>query len=380
GSYTCTWTSYFPPLPTNQTLSEHDVVTVVGHDDDNAGPSSQATASDDATVTQAMPIVITNGSCEIDTFRRIFTQDVAYYYTSTNSGQFFYNVSISGTPGEMRHVTLELPWPFVTQGSQPIEVYDSVDWVNGCFTNWGNAYSIQNIVYLSDYGVSLAEKSGYPAPSVQPTLRTRKVELEVKIPATGFAILKQHLDDGIKGTAVDFNGDGILDNISYGVDNAQNATDASTGKILIPEGFSHPFSMWGFTCSAADPACSIDPAGPDLKISGGTTFTNDNDFQKYVGVGGTVLYNGVAAPGMTVQLKSGNNLMGASITDANGQYVIAYKQTSGKQNFNVSLVNPLSNATVSSGQGTISGMPGSTTKSVNLKSNGTAVVDFPLVP
>jgi hypothetical protein len=374
-SYTCTWTSYFPPLPTNETLSEHDVVTVVGHDDDNAGPSSQATASADATVTQAMPIVITNGSCEIDTFRRIYTQDLAYYYTSTNPGQFFFNAAISGTPGEMRHVTIELPWPFVTQSSQPISVHDSVDWVNGCFTNWGNAYSIQNLVYLKDYGVSLAEKTGY-----LPTLKTRKVEVEVKIPASGFAILTQHLDDGIKGTAVDFNGDGILDNVSYGVDNAQNGTDPATGKILIPEGFSHPFTMWGFTCSASDPGCSIDPAGPNVKISGGTTFTNDNDFQKYVGVNGTVLYNGAPAPGMTVQLKSGNTLMGASLTDANGQYVIAYKQTSGKDKYTVTLVNPLANATVLSGGATISGMPGSTSKSVNLKSNGTATVDFPLLP
>src|SRR5262249_8859666 len=108
---------------------------------------------------------------------------------------------------------------------------------------------------------------------------------------------------------------------------------------------------------------------------------NDNQFQKYVGVGGTVQYNGAPLAGMTVQLRQGNNLVGAAITDGSGQYSIAYKQT-GKSpnNYTVTLVNPLTNATVLSGGGTISGMPGSTTKAVKLKSNDTQVVDFPLVP
>jgi hypothetical protein len=227
GSYTCTWTSFFPALPAKETLSEHDVVTAVVEDDDNAGPSSTATASDDATVTQSLPIVITNGDCVIDTYTRIFSQDAAYHFTATNSGQFFYNLSISGTPGETRHVTLELPWPFVTQGAQPVHVYDSVEFVDGCFKNMTGAYSFDSHKYLKDYQVNYPTvKTGY-----LPSLKTTKVELEVVIPESGFAFIRQHMDDGLKGPAVDVNGDGILDNISYGKDSAENATILPTGQF-----------------------------------------------------------------------------------------------------------------------------------------------------
>jgi hypothetical protein len=130
-SYSCTWTSYFPPLAPNQTYSERDVVTVSGHDDEN----SWYYGHDDAVDTQSPPIALTNSSlCTFDTnptapgrqFKRLFTQDTYYGLTATNPGQFFYNLSISGTPGSKKKVTLVLPWPFVTQGNMPIHVYDSV--------------------------------------------------------------------------------------------------------------------------------------------------------------------------------------------------------------------------------------------------------------
>jgi hypothetical protein len=136
---------------------------------------------------------------------RIFSQDAAYHFTATNSGQFFYNLSISGTPGETRHVTLELPWPFVTQGAQPVHVYDSVEFVDGCFKNYTGAYSFDNHTYLKDYHVDYPTvKTGY-----LPSLKTNKVELEVVIPESGFAFIRQHMDDGLKGPYVDVNGDGV---------------------------------------------------------------------------------------------------------------------------------------------------------------------------
>src|SRR5262249_49824186 len=152
----CTFTGVFPPLPTNTVYSETDTVTVTGNDDDNAGASSLGQAKGSATVTQALPIAITSGNCIIDNYRRIFTEDSAYHYTATNPGQFFFNVAVSGTPGTKKHVTLQLPWPFVTQGSQPVTVYDSVGFANGCYSPSGSIYTIQNIVPLSDYGVSPA--------------------------------------------------------------------------------------------------------------------------------------------------------------------------------------------------------------------------------
>lgn len=380
GSYSCTWTSFFPPLPTNETLSEHDVVTVVGNDDDNAGASSVGTASDDATVTQALPIVITNGNCETDGFTQIFTQDSAYHLTATNSGQLFYNVSISGIPGETRHLTLELPYPFVTQGEQPIQIYDSVDWVDHCFTNMHGAGSLDNHVFLADYQVDYpAQKTGYPtnANGYSP-LKMVKVDFDIKIPDTGFAFARQHLDLGDKGPSVDFNGDGILDDVAYGKNSNEDATDPATGNVLIPEMFVHPFSMWGFACSVEEnPNCTDQTPF----INGGTSIKNDNQYQKSVGVGGIVLYNAAPVPGMTVQLMSDGELVGSAITDANGLYSIAYKHKGKASDYTVTLVNADQNATVQSGGGTIAGQPASTTKPIELKSGNKVVgVDFYLMP
>jgi hypothetical protein len=385
GSYTCTWKSYFPPLATNQTLTERDIVTVVGIDEDNAGPSSIGTDTDDATVTQSLPIVITHGECVIDTYRRIFSQDSAYHFTATNNGQFFYNVSISGTPGETRHVTLELPWPFVTQGSRPVQVYSAVDFADNCFSNMVGAYSFDNIVYLKDYGVNYPTvKTGY-----SPSLKTTRIELEVVIPDSGFAFIRQHMDDGLKGPSVDINGDLVLDYLSYGKDNAQNATDPATGLVLMPEHFVHPFGMWGFKCSAADPECDITNHDPltntDIAISGGTTLTNDNDFQKNVGVGGVVLYNDLPVAGMTVQLFRGTAFVGSAITDENGGYSIAHKHTGKADEYTVLIFDPFAGITIFAGPGaTISGMtvgqPPSTISSATIKANGLVIVNFPLVP
>jgi hypothetical protein len=387
-TYTCTWTSFFPALPANQTLSEHDVVKATVVDDDDAGPSSTVSATDDATVTQSLPIVITNGSCAIDRYTRIFSQDAAYHFTATNNGQFFYNLSVSGTPGETRHVTLELPWPFVTQGSQPVHVYDSVEWANGCFSNYGGGYSFDQITYLKDYHVDYPTvKTGY-----LPTLKTTRVELEVVIPATGFAFIRQHMDDGLKGPAVDVNGDGILDNIAYGKDNAENATNPANGAILMPEGYVHPFKMWAFKCSAVDPDCDLSTTDPatntDMAFNGGTELTNDNQFQKNVGVGGAITYNGingqVPVAGMTVQLWYGSAFVGSAVSDANGLYSIAYKHKGKADLYTIMIYQPFADVSVLDAPGTISGQtsgqPAGTVKSTTLKGNTLALVDFPLVP
>jgi hypothetical protein len=278
-------------------------------------------------------------------------------------------------------MTLELPWPFVTQGSQPVQVYDSVSFANNCFGNYAGGYSIPNYTLLADYNVSLAERSGYPP--VQPSLRTHRVELDVVIPATGFAFVRQHLDIGTKGPYVDFNGDLLNDDISYGKDAANDATDPANGRILIPQSFSHPFSVWGFKCSAVtDPGCdtSTDVTNTNISISGTVSITNDNQFQKVVGVYGLVKYDGISVPGMVVQLSQGSTILGVAITDASGVYSIAYKSKNKSDKYTVTLLNPTSNATVQSGGfGTISGMPGSTTKTVNIKNSDYVSVDFPLL-
>ena len=63
-------------------------------------------------------------------FRLIFTQDPQNMpfskQTASNPGQYFYNVVVSGTPGDNVNLTLTIPYPFVTQGARPIHLYDDV--------------------------------------------------------------------------------------------------------------------------------------------------------------------------------------------------------------------------------------------------------------
>src|SRR5207247_5752793 len=64
------------------------------------------------------------------------------------------------------------------------------------------------------------------------------------MPATGFAYLNQHLDDGLKGPAVDVNGDGLIDNVLYNKDGNLDATIATNvAQVLIPDNVKHTFSV-----------------------------------------------------------------------------------------------------------------------------------------
>src|SRR5512139_1975604 len=97
--------------------------------------------------------------------------------TATNPGQFFYNLSVLGTPGETAKITLEVPWPFVTQGNMPIHVYDGVtlEQKNGqwCFMPGNEVEAIGKYIILSDYE-GRSDGTGYDPPE--------KVTVEFEIP------------------------------------------------------------------------------------------------------------------------------------------------------------------------------------------------------
>src|SRR2546422_6631177 len=62
--------------------------------------------------------------------RLIFTQDTQnmprYKLTASNPGQFYYNAFYSAAPGSSVTFQVTLPYPWVTQGARPIEVYDGI--------------------------------------------------------------------------------------------------------------------------------------------------------------------------------------------------------------------------------------------------------------
>ena len=57
---------------------------------------------------------------------------------STNPGQFYFNTfaPAPGEEGNSQSVTFTVPWPFVTQGAQPVHIYDGAasTLVDGCFS------------------------------------------------------------------------------------------------------------------------------------------------------------------------------------------------------------------------------------------------------
>ena len=391
-TYSCQFTVQFPVLTNNSTMTYHDIVRVTGRADDTLSTTNTATGQADAFVTVAVPMQVTDSSlCVFNTgsnpsmrqFDRNFTQNGYYTLGATNPGQYYWNVNVEGTPGTQKSVTLTLPWPFVTQGNMPVHVYDGVFFnpTTQCYIPGHEVASVNNLVQLVTYinqtgntplmDVTSPTDWGYPYTAGPSTLTTTSftptptkfvtVTITFTMPATGFAYVNQHLDDGLKGPKVDVNGDGVIDNIPYNKDGNLDATNATNvAQILIPDNVKHTFSV-------------ADETGP----LGSDAVYNNNWFKKgAVGFYGFVSYNTVYMPGQTVQVWQGSKLVGSAVTDSAGYYTISYKAT-GKDTYTVTLVNPTSNVLVQSGGGTIS-TP--TTQSVTPKSNGSQEVDFLLMP
>jgi plastocyanin len=257
---------------------------------------------------------------DVREWRRIFIQDPQnwpnYAFKATNPGQFFWNVSVQGNPGDTVDVTLRVPWPFVTQGARPIHVYPSIGYyerqvdeapegtLETCFIPGGmcsdppsgttigcaigpdgvdpceaqNAGScvftedaIANEIVLSDYTLDgdLGKTGYYAGTGSEPTFRD--VTFQITIPETGFAYVNQHLDDGLKGPHVDADGDGLPDRyMNGGEDNAVFPGDTSF--VLIPEMAEHTFCI-----------------APDAPGEVCDSVFNDNEFKKFRGFAGMVV-------------------------------------------------------------------------------------------
>jgi hypothetical protein len=89
-------------------------------------------------------------------------------------------------------LNLTLPYPYVTQGAQPIHAYDGVTVIPGsngqeCYIP-GNGFFVDSTqVVLGDY---LPQRMG----------SSTTVSVTLTVPATGFVSLNMHLDYGLKRT------------------------------------------------------------------------------------------------------------------------------------------------------------------------------------
>jgi len=280
-------------------------------------------------------------------FRNIFTQDAqnwpSYKMTATNPGQFFYNVFYTGNPGDSVTFNITLPYPFVTQGANPVHGYDGLTTYTSdgftCFTPGSEFFVSSQQVILSDYTNGTYENLPYPTGD---SVGTTSFIVELTVPDSGFVFLAIHLDYGLKGS------------LGYGNSNNNAVQFSSLPALvyLVPDLADHTFSVGGAQTAS-------------------TTVENQNTFKKNPGVGGLVLWTDLTAvQGATVTLikDSTSAVVGTAITDDDGWYQIVYKHTGRAATFKVTLSN-------------VPGKLGYTEpKSVILKANAYVQVDFTVAP
>jgi hypothetical protein len=269
-----------------------------------------------------------------------------YIINASNPGQFYYNVFYAGTPGSAVNLTIEVSYPFVTQGAHPIQVHDSVGSSGGCFVP---SPSLSGFTITTDGGQS---SGGFPVIlrsdySAQQLGSTTAVTVSGTVPATGLVYVTIHLDYSLKkisgwqqaadqttAQGPDTNLDNVLDGLGDGPIYIQS-----------PQPYAFDFSAGGPTHSYTPSSC--------------------NTFKKSTGVNGNTLKLSTANPvsGVRVQFfDPRGTLIATTTTDADGFYNFTYKAKGKTQTYTVKLPD----------YGKV--------KTVTLKANGYARADFEDLP
>jgi hypothetical protein len=261
-------------------------------------------------------------------FRLIFTQDVSnppYKLTASNPGQFYYNVFYVGTPGTAVSLTISIPYPFVTQGSVPIQVYGNVSIVNGCFVPSSplTGFTITGPSKTSSgaAGISLDNYSGGLGSYVT-------ITVSGVVPQSGLVYVTIHLDFGLKGKG------------GYSGVNSNAKNDNAL--LVLPNNSQFVFE-WS-----------------DTENMYSATVMNKNVFKRDPGFAGIVAdSDGNPQKDVKVEIYSPTGALLATVyTDIDGWYLYDYKYTGKPATFTI----------------TLSAYDQS--KAVTMKSNGFVVVNF----
>jgi hypothetical protein len=163
-----------------------------------------------------------------DSFNLMFSPDGGCYkLNSSTPGQFYYNAFYQGAPGESVTFTIDLPYPWITQGAQPIHLYDGLT-----FTTYSGGI------------VKLVPGREVMVQSTQVTLshyRTQAfgarhlVQVTGQVPATGFVFLTMHLDYGLEGSTGYGRGSGV----------PADAVQCGTSTVRIPRIQPYDFMLGG---------------------------------------------------------------------------------------------------------------------------------------
>ena len=299
--------------------------TASGDYSDDVGNSTTVTDSDDSSYYGLTPGAVTNSSlCDFgDTFRLIFTPDNRHFTSATplyklsdsNPGQFFYNVFYVND-GSTNNVELEIPYPFVTQGGNPVHVYGglTVDPTGegqdiNCFNPYNELANYAEFITLDSYTDTNGD-GGVGFGDV----------VTVSVPAElGFQYINIHLDYGLEKT------DG-WERKGANVDN-DSAINPTLSGVDIDEATPHTFSAY------ADG--TLIPGSTD-------TVYNQNEFKQVRGFGGLVTdptADPVGVEGATVELYDPDGVLIESMTtDEDGWYLSDYRHKGKEKTYTVVLV------------------------------------------
>ena len=279
-------------------------------------------------------------------FRLIYTpfSPGPFKMAASNPGQFHDNVVFfTGSATGTVTLTILVPYPFVTQGSQPIRVFDG--YTPGDFTSHGaditSTFKIAGTpsktpsnalaITLSDYGTS-----GFTEVYIT---------LNGPVPASGIIYVDIHLDYGFKGS------------------NGWSGDPKTTGT-------SPATCQTGGTCASL-PGWGV---GKKVPVTGTYTFgftvgalhetqivTSINALKQDPGIAGLITdVNKTPIPNAKVTI-SGPSVSATVYTDEDGWYQYVFKYTGKAATFTI----------------TASSTSWTQTKTVTLKSNGYIEVDFP---
>jgi uncharacterized repeat protein (TIGR01451 family) len=239
-------------------------------------------------------------------FRLLFTQHPhspgTYKLTASNPGQYYYNVFYLGTEGEEVTLDITIPFPFVTQGAQPIHIYDSVTYGRcGCYQHSGelSGFDISGTDSLTPSGALAIELddhvNGYVTITVTGT-----------VPASGLVYVTIHLDFGLKGT------------FEYQRSGNNDAIHPNSSKD-VPDYNDYEFSVSG-----------------DLTDT--QVVQNMNVYKRNPGIGGLVLDQfGNPVPYVIVEIWLDGKLIGTTRTDSDGYYFFYWKHKGKQANYTIKL-------------------------------------------
>jgi uncharacterized repeat protein (TIGR01451 family) len=303
-TYTASWVVPSFGLVTN-------TATVTGKDNLDEQVSDQ----DQWTVRVMPKSKVTDSSlCEFDRdpeidgrqFRLIFTQDPhnpsTYKLTSSNPGQFYYNVFYYGEEGEEVTMRITIPYPFITHGATPIHVYGGVTYGDcGCFipSDELSGFTITGTETRTPSGALGIDLDDFTDGFVTLTVTG-------EAPASELIYVTIHLDYGLKST------------VGYQQNYNDDAIDYETEDIIIPNLGTYKFSVNG------------DMADSD-------EVQNQNSFKRNPGFGGLVTdsVHGDGLEGYTVSIYLGDELLGTATTDEDGFYFFYYKHKGKETTFTV---------------------------------------------